>query len=57
MPVDIRNGALSWTSKNSLTSCASASRGQRRTGKTLPRDKRGGWWLTPDQLAAIEGGS
>jgi hypothetical protein len=30
---------------------------ERRTGKTLPRDRRGGWWLTPDQLAAVEGGS
>ena len=30
---------------------------ERRTGKTLPRDKRGGWWLTPDQLAAVEGDS
>jgi hypothetical protein len=27
---------------------------ERRTGKSFPRDRRGGWRLTPDQLAAIE---
>ena len=26
---------------------------ERSTGKSFPRDRRGGWWLTPDQLAAI----
>ena len=26
-----------------------------RTGKSFPRDRRGGWLLTPDQLAVVEG--